>query len=135
MCSPHLKSEAAKAAGLLRGERKSDSSLGVAARGSKALPGSQGHEISSSEQAGSKNSLPLRTCCPRIDNFCGLGCCRGGSLTLAWASHCWAGQEVSRGQVSLQTVQLKSYLPVPRPHIWDTGPKKANGVWPGAWMS
>ena len=38
------------------GARKSDSSLGVAAWGSKALPGSRGHEISSSEQARAKNS-------------------------------------------------------------------------------
>lgn len=62
--------------------RKSDSSLGVAAQGSRALPGSQGHEISSSEQVGAKNSLPLQTCRFQIAEFCGLGYCRGGALAL-----------------------------------------------------
>lgn len=39
------------------GREKAAQAWGVAARGSKALPGSQEHEISSSEQAGAKNSF------------------------------------------------------------------------------
>lgn len=124
LCSPHIKSEAAEAAGLLQGERKSDSSLGVAAQGSKALPGSQGHEISSSEQAEANNSLPLQTCCSRRAKFCGLGCRRGGTLTLAWAEVLPGQAKSAKKAGAPQKLQLASYLQVPRSHVWGTGPGK-----------
>lgn len=64
----------------------------MAARGSKALPGSQGHEISSREQAGAKNSLLLQTCCLLIAELSGLGCSREATFP-------GISQEGSRRQV------------------------------------
>lgn len=56
------------------GPSKSDSGPGVAAQGSRALPGSHGHEISSSEQAGTENSSG-QTCHFPIAKLPGLGGC------------------------------------------------------------
>lgn len=62
LCDPHFQNAGRRQLGSC-GVKKSDSSLGVAAQGNRALPGSQGHEISSSEQAEAKNSLPMQTRC------------------------------------------------------------------------
>lgn len=109
------------------GARKSDSSLGVAAQGSKALPGSQGHEISSSEQAGTENSLPLQTCC--------LWTAESQVLILdvaEEASGLWPqlfpGRPRSEQRAGVPIRGAASVcLRVPRPPVWDTGPGKAKG--------